>query len=151
VNATYKRPDGIVAINYDDCIGCRYCLVACPYSARTFDAGRQYLDGTPNTPATVLGQSKTVVYEKSPAFEYSVAWERKEGESPVGNARKCQFCSHRLNAGMLPACTTTCIGRATYFGDANDPDALVSQLVASPNVMRLKEEMGTEPKVYYLV
>ncbi len=156
VNATYKRPDGIVAINYDDCIGCRYCLVACPYSARTFDAGRQYMDGLPGTPAVVLGTTGVghqadKCYECLPAYEYSVAWERKDGQSPEGNARKCQFCSHRLNAGMLPVCTTTCIGRATYFGDANDPDALVSQLIASPNVMRLKEEMGTEPKVYYLV
>ncbi len=52
---------------------------------------------------------------------------------------------------MLPVCATTCIGRATYFGDANDPQALVTQLTASSNATRLKEEMGTEPKVYYLV
>lgn len=52
---------------------------------------------------------------------------------------------------MLPACTTTCIGGATYFGDANLPDSLVSELIGSPNVMRLKEELGTNPKVYYLV
>ncbi|GFP21557.1 prokaryotic molybdopterin-containing oxidoreductase family, iron-sulfur binding subunit [Candidatus Hakubella thermalkaliphila] len=52
---------------------------------------------------------------------------------------------------MLPACVTTCIGRATYFGDANDPENLVSELIASPNVMRLKEEMGTKPRVYYLM
>ena len=52
---------------------------------------------------------------------------------------------------MLPACVTTCIGGATYFGDANDPTSLVSEIVASPHVMRLKEELGTKPKVYYLV
>jgi molybdopterin-containing oxidoreductase family iron-sulfur binding subunit len=52
---------------------------------------------------------------------------------------------------MLPACTTTCIGRATYFGDANDPDSLVTELISSNNVMRLKEELGTKPRVYYLV
>lgn len=52
---------------------------------------------------------------------------------------------------MLPACTTTCIGRATLFGDANDLDSVVAGLIASPNVMRLKEELGTEPRVYYLV
>ncbi|MBI5879716.1 MAG: 4Fe-4S dicluster domain-containing protein [Chloroflexi bacterium] len=150
VNATYKRPDGIVAINYDDCIGCRYCLVACPYSARLFDAGRQYLDGTTPAIPALLGRDKAMVYEKLPAYEYGHAWERHEGESPIGNARKCQFCSHRLEAGMLPMCATTCIGRATYFGDSNDPEALVSDLIASPNVMRLKEEMGTQPKVYYL-
>jgi molybdopterin-containing oxidoreductase family iron-sulfur binding subunit len=150
VSATWKRADGIVAIDYAACIGCRYCIAACPYSARTFDAGRQYLDGTPATPA-VVGRPKALSYEQTPAYEYSVAWERKEGVSPIGNARKCQFCSHRLAAGMLPACVTTCIGRATYFGDANDPDALVSELIASTHGIRLKEEMGTEPKVYYLV
>lgn len=151
VNATYKRPDGIVAINYDECIGCRYCITACPYSARTFDAGHHYLEGTPHTPGAIMGATTAMAYEETPAYEYSVAWERREGESPIGNARKCQFCSHRLNAGMLPMCATTCIGRATYFGDANEPESLVSELIASPNVMRLKEEMGTQPRVYYLV
>ncbi len=141
VAATYKRPDGIIEIDYDVCIGCRYCITACPYSARTFDSGRFYTSGTPQLEA----------YEKLPNFEYGVSLDRSQGGSPIGNARKCTFCAHRLDAGMLPACTTTCIGRATYFGDANDPQALVSQLIASPNVTRLKEEMGTEPKVYYLV
>jgi molybdopterin-containing oxidoreductase family iron-sulfur binding subunit len=150
VQATFKRADGIVAINYDDCIGCRYCVTACPYSARTFDAGREYLDGTPIKIAATMGQQAASVYEASPAYEYGAAWARNGSASPIGNARKCTFCSHRLNAGMLPACTTTCIGRATYFGDANDSSALVSELVASTRVMRLKEEMGTEPKVYYL-
>ncbi len=141
VNATFKRPDGIVAINYDDCIGCRYCIAACPYSARTFDSGRFYTGSTPQLEA----------YEKLPNFEYGQAWDRSTGASPIGNARKCQFCSHRLDVGMLPACVTTCIGRATFFGDASDSEAFVSQLIASPNVMRLKEEMGTGPNVYYLV
>ena len=74
----------------------------------------------------------------------------QENES-LGNVRKYHFCLHRLAEGMLPACTTTCIGRATFFGDANDPDSVVADLIASPNVMRLKEELGTEPRVYYLV
>ena len=141
VSATYKRPDGIVAIDYDACIGCRYCITACPYSARTFDNGRFYTSGTPAVQP----------YEKLANFEYGEQWDRSKGDSPIGNARKCQFCVHRLDAGMLPACVTTCIGRATYFGDANDSQALVSELIASPHVTRLKEEMGTEPKVYYIV
>lgn len=141
VKATYKRPDGIVEINYEQCIGCRYCITACPYSARTFDFGENYSDGTP----------KRQPYETSPAPEYGRSWDRSNAKSPVGNVRKCQFCLHRLNAGMLPACVTTCVGVATYFGDANDPDSLVAELIAKPNVVRLKEEIGTEPKVYYLV
>lgn len=140
VGATYKRPDGMVEIDYDICIGCRYCVTACPYSARTFDSGFYY---TKSTPAQQP-------YEKQANFEYGKRWDRAKG-SPVGNVRKCTFCLHRLDAGMLPACTTTCIGGATYFGDANLPDSLVSELIASPNVMRLKEELGTNPRVYYLV
>ena len=141
VKATYKRPDGIVEINYEQCIGCRYCITACPYSARTFDFGENYSDGTPERQA----------YETSPAPEYGKNWSRKNGESPVGNVRKCQFCLHRLNAGMLPACVTTCVGVANYFGDANDHDSLVAEMIAKPNMVRLKEEMGTNPKTYYLV
>jgi molybdopterin-containing oxidoreductase family iron-sulfur binding subunit len=141
VNATYKRPDGIVEIDYNRCIGCRYCITACPYNARYFDFGENYTGNTPEVQK----------YEKIPNFEYGKRWDRTKEGSPVGNARKCHFCLHRLNVGMLPMCVTTCIGRATYFGDANDPNSLVSELIAQPNVIRLKEELGTKPKVYYLV
>jgi molybdopterin-containing oxidoreductase family iron-sulfur binding subunit len=58
---------------------------------------------------------------------------------------------HRVHEGELPACTTTCIGRATIYGDANDPDSLVSELITQSNAVRLREELGTKPKVYYLV
>lgn len=146
VGATYKRPDGIVAINYDTCIGCRYCVTACPYQARTFDFGDYYTAGL-----GMDAQGSPRPYETSPGPEYGRAWDRSNGASPVGNVRKCQFCIHRLDVGMLPACVTTCVGVATYFGDANDPESLVSELIVRPNVMRLKEEQGTEPKVYYLV
>ena len=146
VGATYKRPDGIVEINYETCIGCRYCITACPYQARTFDFGDYYTAGL-----GMDGRDGPQPYETSPAPEYGRAWTRAEGASPVGNVRKCQFCIHRLEAGMLPACVTTCVGVATYFGDANDPESLVSELMVRPNAMRLKEEQGTEPKVYYLV
>jgi molybdopterin-containing oxidoreductase family iron-sulfur binding subunit len=151
VGATWKQADGVVVIDYERCIGCRYCITACPYAARTFDFGSFYTKGTPATPAAIVGQERAVVYEKAESFEYQHKWSRVKNKSPIGNARKCQFCLHRLEAGMLPACVTTCIGRATYFGDANEPENLVSELIGSPNVMRLKEEMGTEPRVYYLV
>ena len=145
VNATWKRDDGIVVIDYDRCIGCRYCLSACPYSARYFDFGDYYTDDTPEKQA----------YEEAASPEYGKRWDRKNKASPVGNARKCHFCIHRLDAGMLPACVTTCIGGATYFGDKNDPESLVNELIsrgtASGKPMRLKEELGTDPKVYYLL
>jgi len=152
VNATYKNEEGVVVIDYDQCIGCRYCITACPYAARTFDFGLTYSDDTPDEAGLILGQSEADDYERKGAFEYGEARERKDRKSsPIGNVRKCHFCLHRLAEGMLPACTTTCIGRATYFGDANDPDSLVAELIASPNVMRLKEDLGTEPRVYYLM
>jgi len=150
VAATWKREDGIVAIDYDACIGCRYCITACPYNARTFDFGQQYTDGTAVASAGTLGREQAAVYEAAPAFEYGSEWERGNGRSPEGNARKCHFCAHRLDAGMLPECVTTCIGKATYFGDGNDPDSLVHELMGMPNVIRLKEELGTDPQVYYL-
>ena len=143
VNATWQRPDGIVAIDYEQCIGCRYCVTACPYSARTFDVGYTYTAETP----------QQEVYELLPNFEYGVERSRQPGteESPIGNVRKCHFCVHRLEQGQLPMCVTTCIGIANYMGDLNDPESLVAQMAAQPNVVVLKEELGTKPKVFYLV
>jgi molybdopterin-containing oxidoreductase family iron-sulfur binding subunit len=140
VGATWRRTDGVVAIDYEKCIGCRYCLVACPYSARTADEGAFYTEGTPAIQP----------YEEQVSPEYNGGFRRADHGSPVGNARKCHFCLHRLEAGQLPACVTTCIGHATYFGDANDPDSLVAELVGRPEARRLKEELGTDPRVYYL-
>lgn len=141
VGATYKRGDGVVVIDYDACIGCRYCISACPYQARTFDFGEYWTETAPSqSPVDHLA-----------SFEYGRQWAREGEKSPIGNARKCTFCIHRVDQGMLPACVTTCIGRATYFGDLNDPKSLVSETLAAGNVVRLKEELGTEPKVYYLV
>jgi len=150
VNATYKNEEGVVVVDYDQCIGCRACMAACPYASRTFDFGLTYTKATPDGFDFVLGQSNADDYERIANVEYGENRERKGNASPIGNVRKCHFCLHRIKDGILPACTATCIGRATYFGDANDPDSLVSELIASPNVMRLKEELGTEPRVYYL-
>ena len=143
VNATYTRPDGIVAIDYEQCIGCRYCITACPYSARTFDVGYTYTQNTP----------EQEVYELLPNYEYGVEHARVPGsdESPIGNARKCHFCLHRLEQGALPMCVTTCIGVANFFGDLNDPSSMVAQMAAQPSMVVLKEELGTKPKVFYLV
>jgi len=144
VGATYKRPDGVIEIDYDHCIGCRYCITACPYGARSFDFGEFYDDGTPE----IMG------YETRANYEYGKDWTRdpdRRTASPIGNARKCHFCLHRVAAGLLPACVTTCVGGATFYGDFNDPESLVSELAATERATRLKEELGTHPKVYYLV
>ncbi len=154
VGATFKRPDGIVEIDYEACIGCRYCITACPYQARTFDFGANWTDKAAAGSAAALALDGATGYEHLPSFEYGEQWTRDGGvfpSSPVGNARKCTFCAHRLDVGMLPMCVTTCIGRATFFGDLNDGSSLVAQLAASANMTRLKEELGTEPKVFYLL
>ncbi len=140
VSATYKREDGIVVMDYNVCIGCRYCMTACPYEHRMFDYGEHYSDDLPEVAA----------YDTRPAFEYGKEWERKKHRSPIGNVRKCTFCAHRLDEGMLPQCLTTCIGGANYFGDLNDPDSVIAKVVNRFNVSVLKEEMGTKPKVFYI-
>jgi Fe-S-cluster-containing dehydrogenase component len=159
VEATWKRPDGVVEINYDVCIGCGYCLTACPYQARTFDYGMEWTDPAADGKDGALALTSARSYEELPSFEYGESWPRSEAAflpglfetSPKGNAHKCHFCVHRVEEGMLPMCVTTCIGRATFFGDLNDPEALVTSEAARPNSTRLKEELGTDPKVHYLV
>ena len=141
VHATWRRPDGITVIDYDTCIGCRACLTACPYGHRTADYGGFHTDGTPERQP----------YEELSSHEYGKSWNRASGGSPIGNARKCHFCLHRLEVGLLPQCVSTCIGRATFFGDFNDPKNLVSELARLPNTKKLQEEKGTRPRVVYIV
>jgi molybdopterin-containing oxidoreductase family iron-sulfur binding subunit len=149
VSATYKRQsDGIVVVDYDRCIGCRYCVTACPYGARWFDFGEQYPSVTKNTP-----------YAKLPSPEYKQYRDRIQGASPIGNVRKCTLCLHLQDengaynkaSGRWPACAKTCTGHAIHFGDFNDPDSETSILIRERQYMRLKEELGTEPSVYYLI
>jgi molybdopterin-containing oxidoreductase family iron-sulfur binding subunit len=147
VNATWKRADGIVAVDYDACIGCRACLTACPYGARTSDFGENYGHQCGGAGGAV---SSATPWESTPSHEYGKEWNRSAHESPVGNARKCHFCLHKLENAQLPSCTTTCIGRATFFGDLNDPDSLVNELIARNNVHTLLPEQGTKPRVFYI-
>ncbi len=154
VRATWKRADGIVVIDYDKCIGCRSCLNACPYGSRTSDFGRYYSDGAAE--GAPMGDQRPIdgpvsPYEHQPNNEYAKNWNRDKHQSPVGNARKCHFCLHRLEVGQLPICLTTCIGRATYFGDANDSNSLVVELISKHNVQVLLEHWGTKPQCYYIV
>jgi len=137
VGASYKGPGGVVVIDYDRCIGCRYCIAACPYGARSFDFGENY--------------GEMLYYARVQAPEYGVQrGDRTARKAPVGTVRKCTFCFHRLNRGEEPACVETCLGDARFFGDLNDPDSVVARLAASPRAFRLKEELGTEPGVIYL-
>ena len=140
VTATYKRPqDGIVVVDPHKCIGCRYCITACPYGARSFDFGENYIPGE--------NPFNDIMF---PEFELQ---KRKEGKAPMGTVRKCDFCIHLQDEQGhyldLPACAKTCMGKAIHFGDFLDPMSEVSRLVARRHTIRLKEELGTEPNVYY--
>jgi molybdopterin-containing oxidoreductase family iron-sulfur binding subunit len=91
-------------------------------------------------------------YEVEDSGEYGKVFRRKtHWHSPVGNARKCHFCIHRVEKGELTRCTTTCLGHATYFGDLSDPKSLISKVVAKANTFRYREELGTKPRVIYIV
>jgi phenylacetyl-CoA:acceptor oxidoreductase subunit 1 len=137
--ATEQREDGIVVINKDDCIGCRYCMMACPYNARMFrGVERSYFD--------------------SPS-----KWEqRRYPEHDVGVVDKCDFCAERVDQGLAnglkpgddldatPFCVFACISNAMEFGDLDDPDSKVSQLIKERGGFQLLPEMETDPSVYYL-
>lgn len=149
VSATFKREqDGIVVVDYDRCIGCRYCMTACPYSARWFDFDENYPALSEQTP-----------YAAVPSPEYNQFRKREKEKSPVGNVRKCQFCLHLQDAngdyskaeGRWPACVKTCTGHAIFFGDLLDRDSEVWRLLRERVAVRLKEELGTEPNVFYLL
>lgn len=141
VGATKKEIDGIVTTDYKKCIGCRSCLASCPYGARTFDNGAYYTEDTPS----VQG------YEKMGFYEYGKLWRRDGKHSDiVGSARKCHFCSSRIMKGLLPICVSSCIGRATYFGDLKDEQSLIKKTISANKVYVLKEETGNKPQVYYI-
>jgi tetrathionate reductase subunit B len=121
--ATWKSKKGlsagIVMINYEQCIGCGRCVVACPYKARNLDAGAFYTEGTPQIEE----------YEKAPTWEYNQKWPREKYFVPHGTARKCHFCLHRLKYAMVPMCVSTCICRANFFGDLQDPESLIYKMM----------------------
>jgi len=128
VGATYKRKeDGIVIQNYDKCIGCRYCMVACPYSGvRQFNW-------------------------KEPEYAIEVAMGDAAVEPHQYNVvEKCTFCSHRLAQDLKPACIDTCPNRARFFGDIDDPNSDVSKAIKGRSYFHLLEEKGTKPSIYYL-
>ncbi len=142
-----KRQDGIVAINYQKFRGRKAFDAAakvCPYNALYFDDGRFYTERN----------QTTQLYENGPSYDYGVPLRRAKGQKspPVGGARKCHFCVHRLENGMLPECVTTCIGHAAYFGDLNDPQSVINEVLAKNKgkVVRMREPRGTEPRVFYL-
>ena len=141
--AIAKRADGIVEFNYDVLAknhkAAEAAKKACPYYAIVEDKGGFYTDGTPVQEA----------YEQRDFYENGKKLSRKKG-ALKGAIRKCTFCAHRLESGMIPACVSTCIGRAMYFGDLNDPNSVVSELLKKEKTWRNRTDLGTETRVYYI-
>ncbi|HSM55777.1 MAG TPA: 4Fe-4S dicluster domain-containing protein [Candidatus Sulfomarinibacteraceae bacterium] len=140
VNATYQRADGIVMMDYDRCIGCRYCEMACPYASRVFN-WTEFSGDNPAVPS--WGQPDVP-------------------RRPRGVVEKCTFCVERIDRGLengltpgvdkaaTPACVVACPTGARLFGDLNDPESPVSKALARYSSFRLRENLGTGPRVYYL-
>ncbi len=139
--ATGQRPDGIVTIDYDICIGCAYCAVACPYQAR------YKVDG----PSFAYGGRAGMKNEA-----------RREDPSRLGVAQKCTFCSDRVDYGLAngltpgidtqatPACVNSCIADALHFGNLKDPASNVSKLLDTHQTFRMHTELGTNPGFHYI-
>ena len=139
VGATWVRPDGLVAMDYERCIGCRYCQVACPYDVRRFNWGAP------------TGEN-----------QYVPAWGEPEvSRRERGVIEKCTFCSHRIDRALelgltpgvdqqvTPACVAVCPVNARIFGDIKDPESPISVFLRENQTFRLREDWGTQPKVHY--
>lgn len=141
VKATYQREDGLVVMDYDRCIGCRYCQVACPYDARRFNWEKRHEDDN----------------------EWTPTWGIPEVDRrPRGVVEKCTFCIQRIDQGLenglvpgddydaTPACVNICPVEARVFGNLNDPDSKISRTIEANATFRLQEDLGTNPNVYYI-
>ena len=122
--ATFKREDGIVMMDFHRCIGCRFCMAACPYGSRSFNFRdpRPFIEKTQSTFPTRM----------------------------MGVVEKCNFCAERLALGQMPACVEASNG-ILAFGDIYDPESEVRELLKENYTIRRKEVLGTEPQVYYII
>ncbi len=124
--ATFKREsDGVVMMDMHRCIGCRYCMAACPYGSRSFN----------------WRDPRTAIAKINPDFPTRTR----------GVVEKCNFCSEKLARGEMPACVTSCKANALTFGDLEDPQSEVRDLLSRHFNIRRKVGLGTQPMVYYLV
>lgn len=148
VDATFKRKDGVVLIDNDRCIGCRFCMAACPYNSRTFNWGKNW--GIANEIDSAARASYPASIQHHNSIEASL-------QDKVGTVSKCDFCVDMAREGMLPDCVTSCPNGTLYYGDANEDVVSngeevvrLSELLRDRAGYRYLEELGTEPRVYYL-
>ncbi|MCK6549583.1 4Fe-4S dicluster domain-containing protein [Myxococcota bacterium] len=128
VRATWKEPDGIVVVDYNWCIGCRYCEAACPYFARRFNWT------APKIPSEQINPDQAYLSNRI---------------RPQGVIEKCTFCLQRTREGRYPACLEACPAGARKFGNLLDPDSEIRQIIEKKRVYILKEEVGTLPRFFY--
>ena len=123
--ATWKREDGIVMMDMHRCIGCRFCMAACPYGSRSFN----------------FKHPKPYIKELNPDYPTRT----------IGVVEKCHFCAERLAIGLGPACVEACEQKALIFGDLDDPKSEIREALHLNYTIRRKPELGTLPQVYYIV
>ena len=142
--ATQQREDGIVWVDEDKCVGCRYCMVACPYQMRSMyeDGDSQYFPGQELTEPEKIGKQ---LYPHA-----------------VGVVQKCVFCKERIDAGLAlgltpgvdrdatPACVINCPTKALHFGDLDDPNSEINRLIKEKHAHPFHPEFGTEPSISYI-
>jgi molybdopterin-containing oxidoreductase family iron-sulfur binding subunit len=126
--ATYKREDGIVIQDYNKCLGCRLCIMACPY-----DSVRIYNNYNPK------------YYLDFPVGDKGVNPQQK------GTVSKCNFCADRIDNGLLPNCVEVCPAKARFFGNIEDPESEVFKLLKANKSIQLLQGKGTNPSVFFLV
>lgn len=128
IEATWQEEDGIVVVDYNWCIGCRYCEAACPYHARRFNWSK------PEVPPDEVNPNQGYLSNRV---------------RPKGVMEKCTFCLHRVREGRLPACLEACPTGARVFGNVLDPESEIRWVLDHKRVFVLKEELGTKPRFYY--
>jgi len=131
--ATYKSKDGIVAMDYHRCIGCRFCMAACPYGARSFNW---------RDPRGKDANGQPFIKEINPKFPTRMR----------GVVEKCNFCTERLAIGQIPACVEVATQtKAMVFGDMNDPNSEISQLLKTAFTIQRNPAIGTHPSLFYII